>query len=76
VLELGAAFQGQGAGRLLLANCLMKARDLGYSKCYLETLTGMDAAKKLYREYGFAPLQAPMGNTGHFGCDQWMIKEL
>ncbi len=44
--------RGLGAGRALLARCLDEARRLGYRRCYLETLTGMDAAQHLYAEAG------------------------
>jgi putative acetyltransferase len=36
----------------------------------------MDAARKLYRAFGFQPLCAPMGNTGHFSCDSYYALEL
>ena len=32
---------------------LAKARDFGFRRCYLETLTGMDAAMRLYERKGF-----------------------
>jgi putative acetyltransferase len=49
---------------------LTTARDLGYKRCYLETLTGMDAAMRLYEKLGFRQLCGPLGDTGHFGCDR------
>ena len=63
--------RGRGMGEELLRRCLESARSLGYATCYLETLTGMDAAMKLYERMGFERLSAPMGNTGHFGCNRW-----
>ncbi|MES2404256.1 MAG: GNAT family N-acetyltransferase [Pseudomonadota bacterium] len=68
--------RGLGAGQAMIARCLDAARDLGFKRCYLETLTGMDAAQALYRKHGFTPLCAPMGSTGHHGCDRWFIRAL
>lgn len=68
--------RGQGAGEALLRHCLAVARSLGYRTCYLETLTGMDQAQKLYARLGFQPLCAPLGRTGHGGCDRWFTLEL
>jgi putative acetyltransferase len=68
--------RGQGMGRKLLARCLEAARAHGFRRCYLETLTGMDAAQHLYRQAGFEKLGAPLGATGHFGCDRWFALQL
>jgi putative acetyltransferase len=70
------AARGLGAGRAMMERCLEAARGFGFRRCYIETLTGMDAAQALYRRHGFAPLCAPMGGTGHHGCDRWFIREL
>ncbi|MGH8233783.1 MAG: GNAT family N-acetyltransferase [Rhodanobacteraceae bacterium] len=68
--------RGIGAGTSMITRCLETARDLGFKRCYLETLTGMDAAQALYRKHDFAPLCAPLGKTGHHGCDRWFIRAL
>jgi len=68
--------RGFGAGQAMITRCLDTARELGFKRCYLETLTGMDAAQALYRKQGFTPLCAPMGSTGHHGCDRWFIRPL
>jgi putative acetyltransferase len=68
--------RGQGMGESLLRHCLRIAQDLGYRLCYLETLTGMDQALRLYAKLGFQPLCAPLGRTGHGGCDHWFAREL
>jgi putative acetyltransferase len=70
------AARGLGAGKALLARCLEEARARGYRRMYLETLTGMDAAQRLYERFGFAKLGAPLGATGHFGCDRWYALDL
>lgn len=71
-----AEARGQGMGERLLRHCLEVAKALGYRTCYLETLTGMDQALRLYAKLGFRPLCAPMGRTGHGGCDHWFAREL
>ena len=68
--------RGLGAGRRLVETCLEEARRLGYRKCYLETLAQMDRARDLYERFGFLPLEAPMGDTGHFGCNRWYALSL
>lgn len=68
--------RGIGAGSAMMKRCLEAARSFGFRRCYLETLTGMDAARALYRRSGFTPLDAPMGGTGHFSCDQFYILDL
>ncbi len=44
--------RGQGVGERLLMQCLQTARELGFATCYLETLTGMKAARRLYAGSG------------------------
>jgi putative acetyltransferase len=68
--------RGRGAGDALMRQCLETARALGYRRCYLETLTGMDAAQKLYARHGFARIHAAMGATGHFSCDRFYLRNL
>ncbi|MCY1019859.1 GNAT family N-acetyltransferase [Pyxidicoccus sp. MSG2] len=68
--------RGLGAGERMLRRCLDFAREAGFRLCYLETLAGMKQAQKLYRRLGFEPLCAPMGKTGHFGCDNWYALDL
>jgi putative acetyltransferase len=68
--------RGKGVGFQMIQKCLEKATELGYEKCYLETLPEMLAAQSLYQKMGFEYLCSPMGNTGHTTCPVWMIKEL
>ena len=68
--------RGIGAGARMMERCLEAARGFDFKRCYLETLTGMDAAQALYRKHGFTPLDAPMGGTGHFSCDRFFILDL
>lgn len=63
--------RGAGMGETLLRRCLDEARAMQYRTMYLETLTGMDAAQKLYERLGFHRLPAPMGATGHHGCNRF-----
>jgi len=70
------AGRGLGAGAALMARCLEAARGFGYRRCYLETLHGMDAAMKLYERSGFRRIDAPMGDTGHGGCNTFYLREL
>ena len=68
--------RGKGIGFQVIQKCLEKATELGYEKCYLETLPEMLTAQHLYKKAGFEYLCEPMGNTGHTTCPVWMIKNL
>jgi putative acetyltransferase len=68
--------RGLGAGAALMARCLDAARGFGFRRCYLETLTGMDAAMKLYERSGFRRIDGPLGNTGHGGCNTFYLLDL
>lgn len=68
--------RGRGAGTALMARCLDAARGFGFRQCYLETLSGMDAAKKLYERSGFHRIDAPLGATGHGGCNAFYLRDL
>ena len=68
--------RGKGTGKLLIEKCLEFAKEAGYKRVYLETLPELKKAMHVYEKFNFTYLPGPMGNTGHFGCDVWMIKEL
>lgn len=68
--------RGLGAGSAMIARCLDAARGFGFTRCYLETLCGMDAAIKLYERSGFTALDAPLGDTGHGGCNAFYLRDL
>ena len=59
-----------------MARCLDAARDFGFTPCYLETLSGMDAAMRLYERSGFHRIDAPLGATGHGGCNTFYLRAL
>mgnify|MGYP000166490319 CR=1 FL=1 len=68
--------RGLGLGSKLITVCLEKAKEIGFEKCYLETMPYMDSARALYKKNGFISLDKPVGNTGHYSCNVWMIKDL
>ena len=68
--------RGFGAGAAMMALCLDAARAAGFRQCYLETLTGMDAAMRLYERSGFQRIAASLGATGHGGCDIFYSRDL
>ncbi|MCX7547448.1 GNAT family N-acetyltransferase [Xanthomarina sp. F1114] len=68
--------RGLGLGKKLIQKCLESAIIFKFKKCYLETLPYMVSAQKLYSKVGFKSLDKPMGNTGHYSCNVWMIKAL
>ncbi len=68
--------RGKGLGKKMIALCLLKAADFKFQKCYLETMTYMEAAQNLYKKNGFEYIDGPMGDTGHYSCPVHMLKEL
>jgi putative acetyltransferase len=68
--------RGLGLGKRLIEKNLAFAKQAGYKKVYLESMPELKQALKVYEKFGFRYLSAPIGNTGHFGCQLWMLKEI
>jgi putative acetyltransferase len=68
--------RGKGYAKMLLDLCIYKAKAFRYDEMYLETLSPMTAAIKLYELAGFKRISEPKGNTGHGACDVRMILKL
>ena len=75
-LYLLPEYRGKGFGRKLIEQCFKSASKFGFKKVYLETMPELKMAMGLYEQCGFKYLKGPLGNSGHFGCDLWMLKEL
>lgn len=67
---------GTGYAEKIIEKCLEFAKTQGFEICYLETLSFMTTAQKLYKRIGFENICGPMGNTGHNSCEVWMTKKL
>lgn len=68
--------RGLGIGQMLMDKCIQFAKEVGFDKCYLETLPMMGNAQKLYLKNGFYYIDNPMGCTGHGACHVFMLKDL
>jgi putative acetyltransferase len=68
--------RGKGYGKKLFERCMQAAKDLGYKKCYIESASQLKAAIHIYKSYGFMHLNKALGNTGHYSCGVWMLKDL
>jgi putative acetyltransferase len=68
--------RGKGTGRKLMDMSVEWAGRQGYNKLYLESLPELGKAISLYEKAGFKFIPAPLGNSGHFGCHIWMVKDL
>lgn len=75
-MYLSPAARGKGIGKVLIDKALAFAKDTGYRNVYIETMPELRKAVSVYEKFGFKYLDGPLGNTGHFGCDVWMLKEL
>ncbi|HZG23144.1 MAG TPA: GNAT family N-acetyltransferase [Chitinophagaceae bacterium] len=68
--------RGMGLGKKLVNKCFDFAKRNNYSTIYIETMPELMDAIAMYRKFGFEDLHAPLGNTGHYGCEVWMKKEI
>jgi putative acetyltransferase len=75
-LYLRKEARGRGLGKRLIQVCTDQARQWGFRRIYLETMNELGQALKTYEQSGFTYLDAPMGNSGHFGCPIWMVKRV
>ncbi len=68
--------RGIGLGRKIIEACIDFARQNGYRNIYIETMPELKKAMETYEKFGFRYLNGPLGNTGHFGCELWMLLRL
>ena len=68
--------RGKHFGKMLIDLCIQKAKDYKYNSIYLETLSQMTKAISLYEKAGFKKINSPLGNTGHSGCNVYMVLTL
>lgn len=75
-LYLAKQARGTGLGKQLMEISLSWAKENGYTQVYLESMPELAKAVSIYEKVGFKALDHPLGNSGHCGCDIWMLKEL
>lgn len=68
--------RGKGFGKALMDKCFEKAVEFGYQNIYLESMPELNQAVSMYEKMGFKRQCSALGNSGHFGCDIWMVKSL
>jgi putative acetyltransferase len=73
---LSSAFRGMGTGWKLMEKTIDSAKQLGFRQLYLESLPELGKAISLYEKAGFRFITQALGNSGHFGCNIWMLKDL
>ncbi|GAA4197652.1 GNAT family N-acetyltransferase [Pedobacter jeongneungensis] len=72
-LYTAAASRGKGIGKLLMEKSIESAQHFGYNEVYLESFPELTTAISMYEKAGFKKLEAPLGNSGHFACNVWML---
>lgn len=75
-LYLSTATRGKGFGKLVMDKCYEAAKEMGYTHLYLESFPQLAKAVSLYEKADFKHLSGALGNSGHFACTIWMVKEL
>ena len=68
--------RGSGLGKELMEKSMSWAKASGYTQVYLESMPELAKAVSIYEKVGFHSLDGPLGNSGHCGCDIWMLKEI
>ena len=68
--------RGIGLGKQLLLKSMQWAKENGYEQVYLESMPELSKAVSIYENVGFKKIHHALGNSGHDGCDIWMIKDL
>lgn len=69
-------FRGKSLGKMLMEQSIEFAKKSGYESIYIESLPEFSTAVSIYEKQGFSYLEKPLGNSGHNGCNLWMIKHL
>lgn len=73
---VAAEYRGKGVGNMLMQKSVDSAKKFGYTQMYLESFPELNKAVSMYIRNGFSYLPGPLGNSGHFACNIWMVKDL
>lgn len=68
--------RGLGLGKRLMEQCEISAKELKYKKIYLESFPEFGKAVGMYEKADYRNVEKALGNTGHFGCSIFMIKDI
>jgi putative acetyltransferase len=68
--------RGKGIATLLIDRCISFAKSSGFDHIYIESMPELQTALKMYEKKGWVYLDRPMGNTGHTGCQLWMMLDV
>lgn len=72
-MYVNPSFRNFGVGHSLVEHLINAAKEMGYKKLYLETMTAMKSAIHLYEKYGFTPANKIAQS---YRCDVVMEKTL
>ncbi|MFW0716977.1 GNAT family N-acetyltransferase [Pedobacter sp. N23S346] len=72
-LYTASSARGKGVGKMLMQKSIESAQQFGYNQIYLESFPELTTAIGMYEKAGFKKLSAPLGNSGHFACNVWML---
>ena len=75
-LYLSKEMRGKGVGAKLMLKTIESAKEMGYKALYLESIPALNHAVTLYEKMGFEKTTQRLGDSGHFSCDLWMVKDL
>ncbi len=71
-MYLSPKARGLGLGKILIQQNIDKAKELGYTQIYLESMPELTKAIDVYKKFGFEFIKCSLGNSGHSGCDVFM----
>ena len=75
-LYVSKKYRHNGYGQTLLEKCIEEAKKEGYEKMYLESMPELKNALSMYEKNGFRYISGSLGDSGHGGCEIWMMKDL
>lgn len=75
-IYLKSEYRGKGIGKQLMDRSIVYAKEKGYTHLYLESFPSLKEAIVLYEKIGFERVESPLGDSGHFACDVWMVLTL
>ena len=73
---LSSESRGKGIGKELMERSFGSAKEFMYTQLYLESFPELGKAVGMYEKAGFRYIDKPLGNSGHYACNIWMIKIL